>query len=85
MTVRAHFPPEFEAKRGVLEDRIAKDFTVQEVLAVLKQADVSSNAGGSNAPRATLPKRVLPFWYYRKTITRFLRRFVPQHHDPTAP
>jgi hypothetical protein len=85
MKPRLAFPREFEPQRSLLEERIANDMAVQEVLKVLKQADVTSNVGSDRFRHAAWPKNLSPVWYYWKKATRFLRRYIPERYDPMAP
>jgi hypothetical protein len=77
---RLPYPPAFEAKRPFLEDHVANDVTLQAILATLQKADVVC---GTAFP-GTRPRRALPLWYYRKRVTRFVRRYVPERYDPLA-
>jgi len=82
---RPGFPPEFQARRNFLEEQIAKDSAVQEILAILKQADVVSHAGYINGSRPVWSKQLSPVWLYGKRMIRLLRRYVPENFDPAAP
>jgi hypothetical protein len=79
------FPPEFHAKREFLEGQIAKDLAVQEILAILRQADVVSNPAYTNDDRQVWPKDLLPVRLYWKRMVRLLRKYVPEYYDPMAP
>ena len=82
---RRSFPPDFQAKRGFLEDQIAKDSAVQEIVAVLKHVDVESHPDYTSVSRPMRPKKLSPVWLYGKRMIRLLRRYVPENFDPAAP
>lgn len=86
-SVKAHapFPSEFEAQRPALEERIAGDAGLQEVLTALRRADVGRNAAEDAGKRPTWPRKLPPLWYHWKKTTRLARRYFPEPYDPTQP
>jgi hypothetical protein len=82
---RAPFPPEFEAQRPALEERIASDAGLQEVLRALRRADVHRNAAEDTETRPQWRRKLPPLWYHWKKMVRLARRYVPERYDTTVP
>jgi hypothetical protein len=84
ITDRTGFPPEFHAKKNFLEEQIARDKAVQEILNILKQADILSITSYTNGIRPIWPNKLSPVWLFGKRMVRLLRRYFPENYDPTA-
>ncbi len=76
------FPQEFETHIDFLQKQVAADSRVQQILGVLRRADVSLIAGNSKGNKQFLPKKPYPLWYYRKRAIRLFRRYFPEKFDP---
>jgi hypothetical protein len=78
------YPLEFHNKISLLQDQIAKDSTIKDLINVLRMADVSNIDNNCNTETESFSKRLFPAWYYRKKIIRTLRRFFPEKYDVLA-
>jgi hypothetical protein len=78
-TIRASevFPPEFESQIDTLSQRINKHPEVQQILEILKQAEVSSRGGFEAEEQNFLVREPYPSWYYARQIRNVVRRFFP--------
>lgn len=81
ITAKETFSNEFDTHIGILQEQIAADRKVQHILEILRQFDVSSIDGENISIQSFLPKKPLPFWYYRKKMIRRLQRIFPENYD----
>lgn len=77
---RKDFPPAFERNIPYLRQQIAADADVQEILAVLKQSDVTQIGSDGHSSHRFLPKRPYPSWYYLRRALMLVQRYFPEHY-----
>jgi len=84
-TIRASetFPPEFEAHADALSRQIAGDPKIQQILATLQQAEISSSSGFSAKDLEYLARKPYPLWYYAKKVRQVIRRYFPKRDNFT--
>jgi hypothetical protein len=82
--VERSFPPEFEKDSNLLQDQIAKDSTIQNLIEVIRMADISKVDNDWNTEQKLFNKSLYPAWYYQKKLVRTLRRFFPEKYDVSA-
>jgi hypothetical protein len=78
------YPKEFESHRDELLRRLEQDEQAQKVMRALKRFDILLAPPKDMYAAAYVPKRILPFWYYRKKTLRRLRRHFPERYENSA-
>ncbi|RJP50445.1 MAG: hypothetical protein C4583_10565 [Anaerolineaceae bacterium] len=78
------YPQEFEAQRSRLLECLARDAQAQRIIRALKQADILLVPPKDIYATRYVPKRVPPFWYFRKKTLRILRRYFPERYEYSA-
>jgi hypothetical protein len=78
------FPREFEESIDYLRQQVVTDHEVQQIMEILRKADVSSFNDESSVNQRYTIKAPYPLWYYVKRIKRLKLRYLPERFEIQA-
>ena len=75
------FQPEFEGQIGLVNEQMAQDSSVLDIIQELSDNEVSRAKDAKCNQESFGPPKKLPLWYYTKAVKRKIRKYFPQRWD----
>jgi len=77
------FHPDFEKQLMNIQEQIANDVEVQQIVEILQAADVATVVKGAGARQQFRSRFPYPVWYYSQRVKRFWHQRFPRKTDLT--